>query len=309
MGRAHGRANYTPYGREEDREGYVDVYGFNGEELDPSTGLQRFSYRYYDRDSTRWVSPDPKFTVATTENMSLLGEATTGYMYVAGNPITFADPTGLEKKEASKKPMVRDLHHKKDTRNETNRDISGGTKNLKKLTGGVAGGGTATEVHSLMDSPQILNFHSTDGGKAALVSVASTEKGKSGQKYEAALGPKDFAKHLATGGWNGDTLILASCSLGSEAFDDGGTKSSFSSQLATELSQTLKKEITVIAAKVPMGVTKTGKFYTKDGTRNSKGKKISTTGIKDWTSATADKGGKSTLSDLTQKAASKFPQW
>jgi len=91
-----GERAFTSTGRERpDAWGYVDDYGFTGQELDRSTGLLHFDFRYYDPVTARWLSVDPAFATATADNVTRLGESTTAYNYVAGNLANATDPTGL----------------------------------------------------------------------------------------------------------------------------------------------------------------------------------------------------------------------
>lgn len=297
VGMIHGRAAYTPYGREQAKIGYVDVYGFNGEELDPSTGLQRFMFRYYDRDSTRWMSPDPKFTVATTKNMSQLGESTTSYAYVSGNPVKFADPTGL-----GKKMNAMDLHHKSGvhaTQGKTN-----STKNFKRLKGNRR----VREAAYMADSDIVIT-HSSNSG-----STLSVSEYQSGEKVKVHKSPKEFADQMTEAGWDKDVLVLAACNTGYEDVTYNGDTTSYGAHLAKELSANLGgKAVTVIAPEATVGVTKDGNFYTKDSTLKVDDKptkadkaaynKSSTTGIGRWKEATSTGGNKATIAPMSQDTA------
>ena len=65
--------------------GYVDAYGFTGQELDTNTGLIHFDWRYYDPTVGRWLSIDPAFVMANPEMlMGSPGDAMSAYAYVAG---------------------------------------------------------------------------------------------------------------------------------------------------------------------------------------------------------------------------------
>ena len=66
---------------------YQSPYKFNGKELDPETGLYYYGARYYDPQSSTWLSVDP------------LAEKYAGwtpYNYCVGNPVVFVDPDGRE---------------------------------------------------------------------------------------------------------------------------------------------------------------------------------------------------------------------
>ena len=79
-----------PFGEtmaEQTGTGYQSPYKFNGKELDAETGLYYYGARYYDPQSSTWLSVDP------------LAEKYAGwtpYNYCGGNPIIFKDPNGKE---------------------------------------------------------------------------------------------------------------------------------------------------------------------------------------------------------------------
>ncbi|MEL6181686.1 MAG: RHS repeat-associated core domain-containing protein, partial [Myxococcota bacterium] len=91
-----GERSFYPLGQVREEMGYVDTYGFTGQEHDQSTGLVHFDYRYYDPRVGRWLSIDPLFAAATPDNITTNGEVTTAYNYVAGNILNNIDPTGLK---------------------------------------------------------------------------------------------------------------------------------------------------------------------------------------------------------------------
>ncbi len=91
-----GQRGFYPLGGERPEQiGYVDEYGFTGQERDRSTGLVHFDWRYLDTSTGRWVSMDPLFYKLSTGQMSSLGEFSTAYAYVGNNAINQTDPTGL----------------------------------------------------------------------------------------------------------------------------------------------------------------------------------------------------------------------
>ncbi|MEL6178368.1 MAG: toxin TcdB middle/N-terminal domain-containing protein, partial [Myxococcota bacterium] len=51
-----GQRNFYPLGMVREEVGYVDEYGFTGQEIDHSTGLVHFDWRYYDPRMGRWLS-------------------------------------------------------------------------------------------------------------------------------------------------------------------------------------------------------------------------------------------------------------
>jgi len=67
--------------------GYNFVYLFQGEQLDPVTGLYHADARDYSASLSRWVNPDPKGYAARDNNL---------YRFVGNNPTNNLDPTGME---------------------------------------------------------------------------------------------------------------------------------------------------------------------------------------------------------------------
>lgn len=67
-------------------------YGFTGRESDPEVSLQYYRSRYYDPSAGRFISEDP---IGFEGDVNFYG-------YVAGNPVNFVDPYGLQKKKSSK---------------------------------------------------------------------------------------------------------------------------------------------------------------------------------------------------------------
>lgn len=80
-----GTRAYEPYGqvRAEDGEEFATDRGFLGQIEDAGTGLSYLNARYYDPEAALFLSPDPA------------GSGTNPYGYAAGNPASFADPSGL----------------------------------------------------------------------------------------------------------------------------------------------------------------------------------------------------------------------
>ena len=95
-----GRRAYYPFGAERDSTGDADRYGFTNQEVD-GTGMLHFSHRQLDPTLGRWASSDPEFAAASEDNAEALGEATSGYAYVANNPANFLDSTGLAIEEVN----------------------------------------------------------------------------------------------------------------------------------------------------------------------------------------------------------------
>lgn len=111
-GLARGERGFYPTGLVRWEQGFVDNYGFTGQEHTQS-GLIRYQYRHLDPRTGRWTSFDPSFMALGAEAMTNVGEATTGYAYVAGDFANFVDPTGLTRTRSSstggpsKKPQGR----------------------------------------------------------------------------------------------------------------------------------------------------------------------------------------------------------
>ncbi|MBL8952706.1 MAG: VCBS repeat-containing protein [Myxococcaceae bacterium] len=87
--------SFYPYGELHSSTGWVDTYGFTGQERDVSTGLTHFQHRELDSTTGRWAAVDPKFTALSGGALRAVGEATTGYAYVANNFANAVDPSGL----------------------------------------------------------------------------------------------------------------------------------------------------------------------------------------------------------------------
>lgn len=79
-----------------DRErGFVDDYGFSGQETIASVGLVRFEHRALDARTMRWTSPDPLFENVESLEPSHSIDAADRYAYVHNNPTNLVDPDGL----------------------------------------------------------------------------------------------------------------------------------------------------------------------------------------------------------------------
>ena len=85
---------YFPYGGtafiagKNQQEVKLKEYRYSGKERDDSTGLYYYGARYYAPWLGRWLKPDPAGTV---DGLNLYG-------FVGGNPITFTDSNGLERR-------------------------------------------------------------------------------------------------------------------------------------------------------------------------------------------------------------------
>ena len=95
-GQILGERSYYADGQERQASGFVDAYGFTGQELDEGSGLLHFGYRDLDPLTGRWDASDPAFAVLNPEQSGANGEATTGYAYVGNRSFDAVDPTGLK---------------------------------------------------------------------------------------------------------------------------------------------------------------------------------------------------------------------
>lgn len=96
-GEVIGRRAFDTFGAPSASTGFVDRYGFTGQEHEPHTGLLRFAHRSLATQTGQWMSPDPAFRAVTGEEMDRLPEAIARYAYVLNNPGTFVDPDGLSR--------------------------------------------------------------------------------------------------------------------------------------------------------------------------------------------------------------------
>ncbi|WP_275935529.1 toxin TcdB middle/N-terminal domain-containing protein [Sandaracinus amylolyticus] len=95
-----GRRRYYPFGQTLAQDGFVDERGFSGQELDSSTGLLAFEWRYLDPTTGRWASADPAFEQLAVDRVGSpddLSETVARFAYVGGSPIDRVDPSGLMK--------------------------------------------------------------------------------------------------------------------------------------------------------------------------------------------------------------------
>lgn len=94
-GEVVGERLFYPTGEVRYESGFVDEYGFTGQEHDESTGLVHFAARDLDVRAGRWASTDPLFEVVNASSIGDVGESTTAYAYVANNFVNAADEAGL----------------------------------------------------------------------------------------------------------------------------------------------------------------------------------------------------------------------
>lgn len=89
---------YFPYGGtafiagDDEREISLKEYRYNCKERDEASGFFYFGHRYYSSSIARWLSPDP---MGPEGGLNL-------YTYCFNNPVTLADPDGLEPKSAQR---------------------------------------------------------------------------------------------------------------------------------------------------------------------------------------------------------------
>ena len=94
-GLVDGRVSYRPSGALRETVGHISLYGFAGQELDPSTDLHHFKHRYLDTTKAGWVSTDPLFAVVNPDKLKMTGQATHRYSYAGGRWVTGVDESGL----------------------------------------------------------------------------------------------------------------------------------------------------------------------------------------------------------------------
>lgn len=88
-GHAIQHIEYLPFGEEfvnQHITSYRDRYTFTGKELDAESNLYYYDARYNSSTYSQFNSPDP---------MSDKYPSVSPYLYCAGNPIRFVDPTGI----------------------------------------------------------------------------------------------------------------------------------------------------------------------------------------------------------------------
>ena len=158
-----GERSFLPLGQERALTGYVDEYGFTGQELDRSTGLLHFDWRYYDPNIGRWLSIDPLFATTSSANITNLGNSTTAYAYVGGNYTNLYDPTGLKPKGGEgQRPTARQVASS--VGSGTRRAVRKGLSKAKKKLGGSQGDKRIAAQDSSQTSLAALRSGSTPEG-------------------------------------------------------------------------------------------------------------------------------------------------
>ena len=94
-GQPLGRRTFGLHGTAEAARGFVDRYGFTGQEHEPHTGLVHFAHRFLSTETGLWISPDPAFRSYASGTVDRLAEAVARYAYVLNNGGTHVDPDGL----------------------------------------------------------------------------------------------------------------------------------------------------------------------------------------------------------------------
>ncbi|MEQ9498072.1 MAG: toxin TcdB middle/N-terminal domain-containing protein [Deltaproteobacteria bacterium] len=125
-GAVRGQQAFRVHGALRSVHGYVGAYGFTGQETDATTGFVHMTYRDLDPVTGRWDAFDPAFIMFDASAMSKLGEASTGYAYVANNPGTYNDPSGLWGGNKSKKKKTKAKKNKKKGSDDASAASDGG---------------------------------------------------------------------------------------------------------------------------------------------------------------------------------------
>lgn len=89
------RYTYSSFGKIESQldPTFIQPYTFTAREFDPETGLYYYRARYYDPSTGRFNTEDPLF--AGRPFPTINPELSHLHVYVANNPVRFADPLGL----------------------------------------------------------------------------------------------------------------------------------------------------------------------------------------------------------------------
>lgn len=179
-GTVAGERRYHIFGNMRWAEGYVDAHGYTGQELDESTGLLHFDYRYLDPELGRWISVDPSFRTVDGNSIAKLGESTTAFAYVANNALNNIDPTGLKKTGAvsqkAKKPDRPDRPSKQGRKSKAKKEAgvrssankkTAGTSQVEAKKSGEVGEDTAKVGNDQQASASITGENKTGGEQTA----------------------------------------------------------------------------------------------------------------------------------------------
>ena len=106
-GEVRGQRGFYPFGALRFSTGHVDPYGFTGQEMDVASSLVHMTFRELDPLTGRWDRFDPLFINPSADVLDNVGNATTGYAYVANNSSTLNDPSGLKPPQNKPKKSTR----------------------------------------------------------------------------------------------------------------------------------------------------------------------------------------------------------
>lgn len=151
-GDVRGQRAYYPFGDVRWEEGFVDEYGFTGQELDQLTGLLHFQFRYLDPRVGRWVSFDPLFVRLEQETIEKYAEFN-GYAYVSNNPLNSVDPLGLCKGENC--PKKKGKSKKNESSSSSKGSSSSSSEGAEKTSKGGGKSGKETTKDSLSTDQKI----------------------------------------------------------------------------------------------------------------------------------------------------------
>jgi RHS repeat-associated protein len=167
MGKLSAERTFYDWGDEHVATGFVDEHGFSDQERDPSTGLVHYRFRSLDPEAGRWVSADPKFDVVDQPLMRELGEATTGYAFVANNLGNGVDALGLDKTKAQKNMAKA----KKKQNQARSKQAAKAAKNM-----GVRGGKAGLLVAKHTSGNKTQTLRRADGKKKQIITVKVRDK-------------------------------------------------------------------------------------------------------------------------------------
>lgn len=195
---------YFPYGGtafiagDDEREISLKAYRYNTKERDETTGFYYFGYRYYSTSTARWLSADP---LGPEGGLNL-------YAFCVNNPVTFADPDGLEPRSAQ-----RGYHVHYDSfeqfQGRVPPDQGGALDERRRMVGVKGEGGSGAVVTSMSELTQYVRQHP---GATLFIYDPLREKLKSRGESDqtatefaetmASLGPQDTSTRSLDAGLN-----------------------------------------------------------------------------------------------------------
>lgn len=95
-GDVRGRRHFATSGAMDLADGYVDRYGFTGQEEFRELGLVRFRHRWLDPTTRRWTQPDPAFNHVHSLSVRRSRESADPYAYVNNRFPNYIDREGLD---------------------------------------------------------------------------------------------------------------------------------------------------------------------------------------------------------------------